>query len=161
MIVPRKHKVESELIPNIGDEYMFYDDGKITWSRQYKAKVEHVITPEDAKFVNLDAWRDPETGMIETITNHSAEPDAVQSLYDRWREEIWDNTDGTGEPYLYDIKTDFFVGCSIPEYDKNEIWFVRTVNGGWFSLDIQSFWQGGVLDVNGARTKSLEQINNK
>lgn len=25
-------------------------------------------------------------------------------------------------------------------YDENTIWFVRTVQGGWFSIDVQSSW---------------------
>lgn len=35
-------------------------------------------------------------------------------------------------------------------YDENIIWFVRTVQGGWFSIDVQSSWQSGSLDVDGS-----------
>ena len=35
-------------------------------------------------------------------------------------------------------------------YDENIIWFVRTVQGGWFSIDVQSSWQYGSLDVDGS-----------
>ena len=35
-------------------------------------------------------------------------------------------------------------------YDENIIWFVRTVQGGWFSIDVQSSWQSGYLDVDGS-----------
>ena len=49
----------------------------------------------------------------------------------------------------------YFIGCIIEEYDENEIWFARTKEGGWFSLDIQSDWQGGVLDVDGELKKIL------
>ena len=35
-------------------------------------------------------------------------------------------------------------------YDENIIWFVRTVQGGWFSIDVQSSWQHGSLDVDGS-----------
>ena len=35
-------------------------------------------------------------------------------------------------------------------YDENTIWFVRTVQGGWFSMDVQNTWQSGSLDVDGS-----------
>ena len=34
-------------------------------------------------------------------------------------------------------------------YDDNLIWFARDTSGGWFSMDIQSDWQSGRLDVDG------------
>ena len=55
-----------------------------------------------------------------------------------------------GKPWLYAEETDFFVECEIPGYDENTIWFVRTVQGGWFSIDVQSSWQSGYLDVDGS-----------
>jgi hypothetical protein len=55
----------------------------------------------------------------------------------------------TGEPRLYAEETDCFVRLSCPVYDKNDLWAVRTVDGGWFTIDIQSGWQGGRLDVTG------------
>lgn len=45
----------------------------------------------------------------------------------------------------------FFVECEIPGYDEaNTIWFVRTIQGGWFSMDVQNTWQSGSLDVDGS-----------
>ena len=35
------------------------------------------------------------------------------------------------------------------KYHKYNLWFARTKDGGWYSLDIQSSWQGGRLDVTG------------
>ena len=57
--------------------------------------------------------------------------------------------------WIWNGTTDYFIGCVIEEYDENEIWFARTKEGGWFSLDIQSDWQGGVLDVDGELKKIL------
>lgn len=31
---------------------------------------------------------------------------------------------------------------------ENDLYFVRTKNGGWFSMNIQSSWQSGRLDVD-------------
>ena len=46
-------------------------------------------------------------------------------------------------------QTDYFIACSIPEFDDHIIWFVRKKDDGWFSMSIQSDWQGGYLDVDG------------
>ena len=42
----------------------------------------------------------------------------------------------------------YFIGADIPEYDTHTIWFVRSIRGSWFSLDIESDWQSGELLVN-------------
>ena len=52
---------------------------------------------------------------------------------------------------MYAEETDYFIGCAIPEYDDHIIWFVREKNGTWFSLNVQSWWQGGFLDVTGEK----------
>ena len=62
-----------------------------------------------------------------------------------------------GKPWLYAEETDFFVECEIPGYDENTIWFVRTVQGGWFSMDVQSSWQSGSLDVDGSIYKEVKK----
>lgn len=143
-----------EKVPVIGEQYHFFDDGKIRESRHYMATVLDVITPEQVKdiYVNrlgLDVW---------------------ESLYKVWREEIDKHrqsknfkvlTSGSmevGAPWLYAEETDYFIKCSIPDYDDNDVWFVRTVDGGWFSLDTVFVWMGGRLDVSGERFKSLEEI---
>lgn len=50
--------------------------------------------------------------------------------------------------WIWNGCTDYFIGCYIPKYDDNIIWFARNMEGNWFSMDIQSNWQGGLLDVN-------------
>ena len=143
-----------ENVPVIGKQYHFFDDGKIRESRHYMATVVDKITPEQAKdiYVNrlgLDVW---------------------ESLYRIWREEIdkhrqsnnfkvltYDSME-VGAPWLYAEETDYFIKCSIPDYDKNDVWFVRTVDGGWFSLDTVNVWMAGRLDVSGERFKSLEEL---
>ena len=66
-----------------------------------------------------------------------------------------------GKPWLYSEETDFFVECEIPGYDENTIWFVRTVQGGWFSIDVQSSWQHGSLDVDGSIYKEIKEEYHK
>lgn len=59
--------------------------------------------------------------------------------------------------WIFGNTTDYFIGCDIPDYDKNEIWFARMKNGGWFSMDIQSSWQGGYLDVYSVLKRMLDR----
>ena len=135
-------------IPKIGSSYHFFDDGKIKESRHYIATVLDVITPEQTKNIMFSRADDEVSFEI--------------SLYEIWRNEIDDHRQSTnfkviasgvsmevGAPWLYAEETDYFIKCSIPEYDENDVWFVRTVNGGWFSLDTNSWWMSGELDVDG------------
>ena len=135
-------------VPKIGSSYHFFDDGKIKESRHYIATVLDVIAPEQTKNIMFSRADDEVSFEI--------------SLYEIWRNEIDDHRQDTnfeviaagvsmevGAPWLYAEETDYFIKCSIPEYDENDVWFVRTVNGGWFSLDTNSWWMSGELDVDG------------
>lgn len=137
-----------EPIPDIGKTYMFYDDGKISRCRQDKARVLCVITKEDAKEIFIPTYYDDDFNL--TTIKQDIEPTGSISLYDIWllskKEYDW----------IFANDTDYFIECSIPEYDENTIWFVRTKSGGWFSMDIQNEWQGGRLDVSGELTKMLK-----
>lgn len=143
-----------EQVPVIGEQYHFFDDGKVRESRHYMATVLDIMTPEQVKdiYVNrlgLDIW---------------------ESLYKVWREEIDKHRQGNtfkvltsgsmevGTPWLYAEETDYFIKCFIPDYDKNDVWFVRTINGEWFSLNTVNTWMAGGLDVSGERFKSLEEM---
>lgn len=141
-----KKKITLKPRPKVGKFYHFWDDGKTGPSRHYICKCEEIITPSQAQTIVFD----------ENIYN-----DWPTTLYDIWRIEIDDHRQGdnfkvlngasieTGEPWLYAEETDCFVRLSCPNYDENDLWAVRTVNGDWFTIDIQSGWQGGTLDVTG------------
>ena len=109
-----------------GKEYHFFDDGKTSPSRHYICRCERIITPEEAKSIIFD---------IDDIGN--------MTLYD-----IWVNQSRNVD-WLFAEHTDFFAEISCPNYDENNLWAVRTKDGGWFTLDIQSYWQGGRIDING------------
>ena len=126
-------------IPQVGEKLHFFDDGKVSDSRHYLAVVTHVLTPEQAKRVYVDA---------RTVCENHPELEWKRvslNLLDIHSEEI-KNCD-----WIFAPETDYFIGCSIPEYDDHIIWFVRSKgqNQGWFSMDIQTSWQGGRLDVDG------------
>lgn len=122
-------------IPEIGKTYKFYDDGKVRTSRQYDAIVLDVITKENAR-ETLVKWFDPEFCIM-----------SARELYDVWLEET------VLTDWIFAEDTDYLVECDIPDYDENHIWFARTKEGGWFSMNIQSGWQGGLLDVTNKLTE--------
>ena len=121
-------------IPEIGKEYHFWDDGKRRLGRHYICRVERIISPEEAK---------------EMIFNREYTVPTDMSLYQIWEDEKVER------PWFYADKTDCFVEISCPKYDENLLYCVRTKNGGFFSINIQSFWQGGRLDVDG---KIFEEV---
>ena len=108
-------KFDEKPIPKVNQTCMFFDDGKISYSRMYQATVKQVMVYDDA-------------------------PDKVKKAFEReskTHDWIWNNT------------TDYIIACDIKDYDKNLIWFARTVDGGWFSMDVDKSWQGGRLDIDG------------
>lgn len=121
----RKIRNKNANIPEIGKEYHFFDDGKTSISRHYICKCEKVITPEEAKAMIFDS----DGGKI--------------TLYDIWKNE------SSKCDFLFAKNTDYFVEVSCPRYDENNLWAVRTKDGGWFTLDVLSSWQGGRVDVTG------------
>lgn len=129
-------------IPTVGKEYHFFDDGKISNSRHYLAVVNEIITKEQAQKLTF------------TKTD-SQDKEYETTLYDIWKREVLEHD------WLYAEDTDVFVKCDIPEYDKDPIYFARTKDGGWFSMDVTSWWQGGRLDVDGKRYESLIKYYNE
>lgn len=132
-------------VPYVGEKLHFFDDGKVSDCRHYMAVVTHVLTPEQAKYMYVDKRAFCESHSIEFDYNKKL------SLLDIHAEEV-KNTD-----WLFADQTDYFIACSIPEFDDHIIWFVRSKgqDQGWFSMDIQSNWQGGRLDVDGEIYKRM------
>ena len=132
-------------VPQVGEKLHFFDDGKVSDSRHYMAVVTHVLTPEQAKLVFVDAIRFCECHSVDFEENKRL------TLLDIHVEEV------KSCDWLYADQTDYFIACSIPEFDDHIIWFVRTKDSyqSWFSMDIQSNWQGGYLDVDGEQYQRM------
>jgi hypothetical protein len=168
-------------VPEVGKIYKFYDDGKIRISRQYDATVLRILNKEEAKNSMFPLYCNENTDWEETTIIQDNESIAgTISLYDKWQEAIKNHTqdegnctmviqdkDGNfrelevGEPWLFAKDTDYFIECSIFGYDESNIWFARTINGNWFSMNIQNGWQGGQLDVDNHLTRELEEYISK
>ena len=108
-------KFDEKPIPKVNQTCMFFDDGKISYSRMYQATVKQVMVYDDA-------------------------PDKVKKAFER---------ESKTHDWIWNKTTDYIIACDIKDYDNNLIWFARTVDGGWFSMDVDKSWQGGLLDVDG------------
>lgn len=108
-------KFDEKPIPKVNQTCMFFDDGKISYSRMYQATVKQVMVYDDA-------------------------PDKVKKAFER---------ESKTHDWIWNKTTDYIIACDIKDYDKNLIWFARTVDGGWFSMDVDKSWQGGRLDTDG------------
>ena len=111
----KQMKFDEKPIPKVNQTCMFFDDGKISYSRMYQATVKQVMVYDDA-------------------------PDKVKKAFER-ESKVHD--------WIWNKTTDYIIACDIKDYDKNLIWFARTVDGGWFSMDVDKSWQGGRLDIDG------------
>lgn len=111
----KQNKFDEKPIPKVNQTCMFFDDGKISYSRMYQATVKQVMVYDDA-------------------------PDKVKKAFER---------ESKTHDWIWNKTTDYIIACDIKDYDKNLIWFARTVDGGWFSMDVDKSWQGGRLDIDG------------
>ena len=111
----KQMKFDEKPIPKVNQTCMFFDDGKISYSRMYQATVKQVMVYDDA-------------------------PDKVKKAFER---------ESKSHDWIWNKTTDYIIACDIKDYDKNLIWFARTVDGGWFSMDVDKSWQGGRLDIDG------------
>ena len=72
-----------------------------------------------------------------------------KNLYNEWKREVKDCY------WLFAKETDYFVSCTVFGFSEQPVWFVRTLDGGWFSLECGSLWWSGSLDVTGRKCKDL------
>jgi len=137
-----KKQKEKENLPVVGKDYHFFDDGKITHSRHYIAKILEVIPIEEAKNIIISTPR-----KYDYVTNQNVFID--MSLYDIWVDEAKEID------WIFANDTDYIIKSSIPKYDDDPIYFARTKDGGWFSMDVTNWWQGGRLDIDGKLYENL------
>lgn len=134
-----ENKSKRPPVPKVGQILHFFDDGKSGDSRHYLAVVTHVLKPEQMKKLHWvpsdhDVYYDGEP------------PKDWLAIWEYNKKEY---------SWIFAEETDFFVGCAIPEYDDHILWFARVKDGSWFSMDAQSCWQGGFLDVTGEKYQRM------
>lgn len=121
----------------VGEFYHFFDDGKTSPSRHYICKCEKIISNEESEKIVISTHffnEDPNDTTMNDIT-----------LKEAWlkNKEVCD--------WIFADETPFFIACSCPKYDDNLLYFAKTKSNGWFSMDINSWWQSGDLDVEGKK----------
>ena len=129
-----------EPAPMIRDKHSFFDDGKMYKSRHYIAEVIDVITIEDAKNIQLEYenfFEDCIWGLDEDQIGEIG-IEFNPTLYNVWLMHKYCSD------FLFAPETDLFVCCKIPGYGDC-VWFARTLDGGWFSLDVSNKWLEGRL----------------
>lgn len=119
-------------IPNIGDIIPAFDDGKVRFSRLYVAKITDIISFERAKEMKL------ENLPIEGPSNEYTSGWLIDIW--KWNKQEYD--------WLFAEETDFFIEAELEGEVANPNYFVRTKNGEWFSMNVQSYLQGAVLDTD-------------
>lgn len=119
-------------IPRIGKCYHFWVDGKSSTAHHYVCKCERIVIPSQARYlkINESIWDNEQNAEIKET-----------NLYDIWQENV------KARPWLYSERTDYLIECSCPQFDNNHLWFVRTVDDKFFSLNIQSSHQSGLLEL--------------
>ena len=92
----------------------------------------------------------PSRHYIAKIVNIYSPEDAYEigSLYKAWEEQVKECY------WLFAKNTDYFVAAT-SDYDENLLYFVRTEDGGWFSLDYPCCWMGARLDIDGSLYQKL------
>lgn len=111
-------------VPEVGKEYHIFDDGKVSQSRHYIAKIVEVIPFAECKNKNvLKAWKE-----------------SVHS-YD----------------FLYAVATDYFIKAE-SDFDNCPLYFVRTVDGDWFSIDYPYSCMSARLDIDGSLYDKMLEV---
>lgn len=123
-------------LPKVGEVYDFFDDGKRSLSRHYRATVKRIISVEEAKSLKFKYFRADFYHNDETKDWEKEE----WSLYDIYKIEQEEH-----DWIFGGVETECFVECAIPDYDDDMIYFAQTKYDGWFSLDVTNSWQGGRL----------------
>lgn len=85
----------------------------------------------------------PSRHSIATIVKAIPFEEADPELVDTWKQNVEECY------WLYATETDYFVRA---EYEDSIEHFVRTTDGGWFSLG----WFGARLDINGSLYKKMK-----
>ena len=124
------HKKNLRPIPIVGKKYHCFDDGKITFSRHYIVEVTEVLGQMAFKRKYREAF---------------------EKYLQESKSHYW----------LYSRSSDKFIIARIvndEKYDEEINVFVRTKQGGWFSIGYPNWGDGGRLDISGSLWDGLVEM---
>lgn len=77
-----------------------------------------------------------------------------KALLDQWQH------DSDNYFWLFAEKTDYFVKAASPNYDDEVLYFARTNEGGWFSIEYPNN-SGARLDIDGSLYRQMIELSGK
>ena len=126
-----QNKVTLAPIPKKGETYWFYLCGKIKIKDEFEAIVEQVIP-----FAECDTY---------FVRQYYAE---LEDIVETAVMDIWlENQDEMF--WLLAEMTDYIIEVSIPNLTPAKVYFARTTDGEWYSLEVNTPRHLGLLDVTG------------
>lgn len=90
--------------------------------------------------------------VVELISPEDAKE--ITNLIDTW------NSEKAECDWLFAEASDYFVRAKADKYDLDSLYFVRTKDGGWFSLDFPHIWMGVRLDIDGSLYEQMKELYN-
>ena len=139
-----------EKLPEVGREYAIYDDGKHNPTRLYTGTVVRIVPFSEVDSVVVGGV----PVMSPDFTKVFDENGNQQFTEIPLREAVEDEVSRCD--WLYCAEPDHLIEVSAPYFDENNLWFIRSKNGGWFSIDIQDDWQTAELDLDGSITCEVD-----
>ena len=109
------------------------------------------MTPEIGKKYHIfdDGKVRPTRHFVATVLEVISFADCKdEDLIAAWKDNV------ESSPWLFALETDYFIKAE-SDFDEDYLYFVRTKDGGWFSMDITSWWQGARLDIDGSLYKIM------
>lgn len=127
-------------VPKLGEKYWFYADDRI------KIETEHL-----AEIVGIYTLKEADKKLVYIYESHAQEL-VGYPLLDLWNDEI---------PLAFWIlsdETDYIIEAKIPDLCPQNVYFARTVDGGWHAFEVYSSLQFGILDVTENLHKALHKL---
>lgn len=90
----------------------------------------------------------PSRHYIAKITEVIPFEKADQEIVCAWRSEV------ESAYWLYATETDYFIKAD-SDFDENPLYFARTKDSGWFSINYPNWWMSARLDVDGSLYKIM------
>lgn len=118
-------------IPEVGQIYWFYADDLVKKDNEFEARITDVYTYEETAKKFVYKYDDQFQEVV---------PYPVMDL---WLEEVMELF------WILAGETDYIVRAMIPGLCPQDVYFARSLDGGWHTFETATSKQFGILDVTG------------